>query len=398
MSDASSPSPPQPTAQAFAAYSGPPLDTIRSIVASQFQVKDAFLDPNEIPTILVTSEPPKEKFKIVLDQLATHGLLAALRVSADALVLKVFQKPQARKPRRRLNLGLFVATVATVTFSGYVLWTGWLIGNSTLQAQFDDLLAPGANPFIEAAAFTIGLLAIIGLHEFGHKAAANHHKMDSTLPFFIPGPPPFGTFGALISLRSPPRNRDHLFDLGISGPAVGFVVTIVITVLRIIWGVSLSQPKLDQLSVLFANCGAPCNSPSTWPYKPLILGLICGASSSCSNPNFVLNQQLSSAAQIGVLLTFLNIVPAWQLDGGHISRAVFGPSGHRIATFAGLILLLLSGFWAFALLVLLMMAFSRRGFAGVEPLDDVSPVSNSRKILYILGIAMLVLTFANSPL
>jgi hypothetical protein len=45
-----------------------------------------------------------------------------------------------------------------------------------------------------------------------------------------------------------------------------------------------------------------------------------------------------------------------------------------------------------------MMAFSRRGFAGVEPLDDVSPVSNSRKILYILGIAMLVLTFANSPL
>jgi hypothetical protein len=61
-------------------------------------------------------------------------------------------------------------------------------------------------------------------------------------------------------------------------------------------------------------------------------------------------------------------------------------------------LLLLSGFWAFALLVLVMMAFSRRGFAGVEPLDDVSPVSNSRKILYVLGVAMLVLTFANSPL
>src|SRR5207247_636181 len=205
MRDASSTPPLQPTVQtAFAAYSGPPLDTVRSIVASQFQVRDAFLDPNGIPTILVGSEPPKEKFKIVLDQLATHGVLAALRASADALVLKVFQKPQARKSRWRLNLGLFLATVATVSFSGYVLWTGWLIGDSSLQAQFDDLLAPGANPFIEAAAFTIGLLAIIGLNEFGHNAAANHHKMDSTLPLFITGPHPFGTFGARISLISAP--------------------------------------------------------------------------------------------------------------------------------------------------------------------------------------------------
>src|SRR2546426_12523398 len=96
MSDASSTPPPQPTVQtAFAAYSGPPLDTVRSIVASQFQVRDAFLDPNGIQTILVASELPKEKFKIVLDQLATHGVLAALRASEDAMVLKVFQ---SRRP------------------------------------------------------------------------------------------------------------------------------------------------------------------------------------------------------------------------------------------------------------------------------------------------------------
>jgi len=115
-------------------------------------------------------------------------------------------------------------------------------------------------------------------------------------------------------------------------------------------------------------------------------------------PNVVFDQQLFFAAQIGALLTFLNIVPAWQLDGGHISRAVFGPSGHRIATIVGLMILIFSGFWAFALLVLVMMGFSRRGFAGVEPLDDVSPVSRTRKALYLIGIAMLVLTFASSPL
>jgi len=46
---------------------------------------------------------------------------------------------------------------------------------------------------------------------------------------------------------------------------------------------------------------------------------------------------------------------------------------------------------------LAFMFFSRRGFAGVEPLDDISPVSNSRKLLYIFAIVMLILTFAYSP-
>src|SRR5207245_9032112 len=105
------------------------------------------------------------------------------------------------------------------------------------------------------------------------------------------------------------------------------------------------------------------------------------------NPNVLLEPQLVNAAQVGALLTFLNIVPAWQLDGGHISRAVFGPDGHRIATYVGLGILLLAGFWPFALLVIVMMGFSGRGVRGVEPLDDVSPVSNYRKILYLPGAA-----------
>lgn len=399
MSDASStPAPQSPQSHpAFAAYSGPPLDLIKRVVESEFQVKDAFLDPNGIPTFLVSNEPSKMKFTKLLDQLMEQGLVAALRRTSNGLLIKVFQKPPVHRPRRTLNLILFIATVATVSLAGYILWTGWLIGNPDLSTQFNDLLAPGASPVVEAAAFSSALLAIIGLHEFGHKASANYHKMDSTLPFFIPGPPPIGTFGALISLRSPPRNRDHLFDLGLSGPAVGFIVTIVVTILSIAWGVSLSPTKLDQFNALLANCGSACNSPG-WPSQPLILELICSASASCTNPNFVLNGQLLFAAQIGALLTFLNIVPAWQLDGGHVSRAVYGPVGHRITSYIGLALLLIAGFWPFALLILVMMGLSGRGFAGVEPLDDVSPLSNSRKIAYLFGILMLVLTFAYSPL
>ncbi|MBO0888845.1 site-2 protease family protein, partial [Candidatus Bathyarchaeota archaeon] len=366
-------------------FAGPSLDSLKTLVASEFHVQDAFLDPNGLPTIVVSAEPPKRKFEKLLDQLAEQGLVAALRSAPSLLIIKVFQKPKLRPSRRKVNLAMFLATVFTVSVAGYFLWT-YSLGDPVLSSQFDNILAPGASPLVEAAAFTIGLLAIIGLHEFGHKATANIHKMDSTLPYFIPGPPPIGTFGALISLRSPPRNRDHLFDLGLSGPVVGFIVTIVVTALSIAWGVSLSQPRLDEINALIANCGAACTA-MPWPNTPLILTLVCQASSNCISPNFSPNQQLSSAAQIGALLTFLNIVPAWQLDGGHISRAVYGPAGHRVSSYIGLGLLLLAGYWPFAFLIFIMMGISGRGLAGVEPLDDVSPLSNSRRVAYLVGIA-----------
>jgi len=402
MSDASSPPPPQPTVQqTFAAYSGPPLDTIRSIVSTQFQVRDAFLDPNGVPTFLVDADATKDKFMHLVEQLRPEGLIAAIRGTADTLTIKVFQKPQVKQSRRTINLGLFLATVVSVTVAGYFLWTGGL-GPQTLQAQYNEIILPGASPYLEAGVFAAGLLAIIGLHEFGHKAATVVHGLEASFPYFIPGPPPIGTFGALISLKGPPTNRDQLFDLGLSGPVVGFIVTMVVGTISMLFGPALTPAKLSQLTTWDSTCSTylqvtSCFSNVSFPAQPLILVLLSNLTGFI-NPNVIYDQQLFFAAQIGALLTFLNIVPAWQLDGGHISRAVFGPGGHRIATVIGLGLLLISGFWAFAILVLVMMSFTRRGFAGVEPLDDVSPVSNSRKILYLVGIAMLVLTFARSPI
>jgi len=384
--------PPQPATEPnFAPYTGPSLETVKSIVASQFQVKDAFLDPYGIPTILVSAEPTREKFRNVVEQLRTQNLLGAIRATGDTLTIKVFQRPQIKPSRRTINLALFIATVVSVTVAGYLLWTGAFGG--PLYQQLNQIISPGANAYVEAGAFAAGLMAIIGLHEFGHKAATRHHHLDATLPYFIPGPPPIGTFGALIALKGPPANRDQLFDLGLSGPVVGFLVTIVVTMLAMFFGSPLTQTKVDQLNAW----SAACNCPGGFPASPLLLVLL-GNLQAYINPNVLLEPQLVNAAQVGALLTFLNIVPAWQLDGGHISRAVFGPDGHRIATYVGLGILLLAGFWPFALLVIVMMGFSGRGVRGVEPLDDVSPVSNSRKILYLLGVAMLVLTFAYLPI
>ena len=374
------------------------------MVASEFQVKDAFLDPYGIPTVQVTREPAKEKFQRLLDQLRQQGLIAAIRGTTEGLTIKVFQKPQVRPSRKTINLGLFLATVVTVFIAGYYLWTAGLFGSQVLQQTLIAIIDPLANPYLKAGLFAGGLLSIIGLHEFGHKAAARHHKMDATLPYFVPGPPPIGTFGALISLKSPPANRDQLFDLGLSGPVVGFVVTIAVAALSVLIGIVPSVGQLNQLDAWNTTCAAQLGTQSCLSSidfsllgrQPLIL-IIVSQATGAIRPGVFFDSQLFFAAQIGALLTFLNIVPAWQLDGGHISRAVFGAGGHRVASVIGLALLFIAGYYPFGILVLAFMFFSRRGFAGVEPLDDISPVSNSRKLLYVLGLVMLVLTFAISP-
>ncbi len=374
---------PQPASQTtFTIYTGPPLDTIRSIVASQFHVKDAFLDPYGVPTVQIVAEPVKSKFKALLGQLAEHHLVGAIRGTGDTLTVRVFQKPAIRPPRRIINLVLFIATVVSVFAAGYYIWD-----------FFGPVISPGANPYAKGGEFAVGLMAIIGLHEFGHQYAARHHKLDATLPYFIPGPPqiiPFGTLGAVISLREPPANRDQLFDLGLSGPVVGFLVTIVVGVLAVALGLPVTS---NQLQVLESKGATNLNSPLLF----VLLGVLRDFLRPDVAPNVVLISQFSQAAYIGALLTFLNIIPAWQLDGGHISRATFGQEGHKIATIVGVLALFVTGYPTFAVLLLIFMWFSGRGITGVQPLDDISPISNSRKVLYILALIMLALTFSIGP-
>jgi membrane-associated protease RseP (regulator of RpoE activity) len=107
--------------------------------------------------------------------------------------------------------------------------------------------------------------------------------------------------------------------------------------------------------------------------------------------------QIAFAAEVGALITFLNILPVWQLDGGHIARAAFGDKGHKLIALLGFGVLFLAGYWGFALLLVFFMLISyRRGsvlLEGVAPLDDVSPLSNSRKALLALAVVMLVSCF-----
>jgi membrane-associated protease RseP (regulator of RpoE activity) len=172
---------------------------------------------------------------------------------------------------------------------------------------------------VHAAQFTAALLAILLAHEFGHFIAARVHKVDASLPYFIPLPlvSPFGTMGAVIRMRSDIPTRRALLDIGASGPLAGLALAIPLYA----WGVAHSQVvALDSLA------------------GGIRLGdsLLLHALDRVFGPSVpegmdVLLSPVAFAGWGGMLVTMINLLPISQLDGGHVAYALFGPRQNRIA-------------------------------------------------------------------
>jgi len=362
----------------------PSFPELKALISSKFNVLDAYIDEKGIPNFIISPEITKENFKKASKEFMKLNLMPFLRKEENRYVIKILLKPFERKGKSNLlNLILLNATLGTIFLAGYYSF----INTPILK----EILMKGENAFFQAALFTISLFAIIGLHESGHILACKIHGLTFSLPYFIPGPPPFGTFGAIVSLKSPPTNKDELFDIGLAGPLAGFIATILIAILSFQLGFLVPEAEVaiwEQQKLV---------QRMDWPKSPLLFEILLPLIRQIPQGFRLVLTQIEFAAWVGALLTFLNILPIWQLDGGHVARAIFGASGHKIASLIGLIILIFSGYWFFALFLLVWMFGSGRGVVGAEPLDDVSPLSNSRKILYILSIVMLILCFIAFP-
>ena len=385
------------TAQPSTASSGGPafpidLGSIRNMIEYRFTLLDAYIDVNGLPTFIVVREPMKKKFLELLRDLANHNLMAKIRSVSGKLVISVFPKPNIGKPRNQINLALFLATIGTVLVFAYTtMFSVSVFGHvlSSVDPRLTAVLFGNSNLTLQIVILAAGIVGIAGLHELGHVVAARHNKMDSTLPYFIPIPPPFpfGTFGAIINLRAPPINRDQLFDLGISGPFAGFLATVGVAILMILTAPIITE---QQAAPLLA---AKLLQTTSWPYVPLLFELLdLIVIRTVPNGGVLVYSQLEIAAEFGALITFLNLLPIWQLDGGHISRAVFGEKGHKVAALVAFTVVLLAGYWGFAILLVAFMFLSRRPLEGLEPLDDISTLSKARKTLFALSLLMLILS------
>ncbi|WP_175060390.1 site-2 protease family protein [Thermococcus sp. 2319x1] len=318
-------------------------------------------------------------FERVLKELEKLGYWAALKKREGKVVLFVFPAQQVKEENPLIGIGLFIATVLSTLFAGY-----WL--SSSYIAFLDQYNLPGIrNIYLNALAFSISVLAILGTHEMGHKIAATLHGVKSTFPYFIPFPNILGTLGAVIRVKSPIPTRNAAIDLGSSGPIAGFIVAIPVLLI----GLRLS-PTLP-ISAAQMEGGIAFG-------QSLIMLLLERYIFRVPGDYVIYLHPVAIAGWVGILVTFLNLIPAAQLDGGHIARAFLGEKLHSILTFGlGLAMIGLSVLWAgwliWGFIILLM---GRIGNPGA--LDEVSPVSPKRIVLALIVLAIFILSATPVPI
>ncbi len=215
--------------------------------------------------------------------------------------------------------------------------------------------------------------------------------MRCTPPYFLPAPFPIaGTFGAFIKIKSQFLSKRALFDVGIAGPLAGFVL-----VLPALWiGISMST--------LVPKTPYPHGQPVFG--EPLILrflgALLLGYS---PDRHDIIAHPIAMAAWVGLLATSLNLLPIWQLDGGHIAYAVLGRSLHQklsIVSVVGLIMISFLG-WptpSYLLLgVLLLFMGARMRFYHPPTMLDEAKLGSARLLLALVALLILTLSFIPVP-
>lgn len=347
--------------------SEPTQEQVISIVSSMFDVRDVTVSLDRME-FEISDLDFKEKFVTLAQRLELMHLVCFVRKSQGRLFIQISKFPyekKARLSRAWIQRILFGVVVAFVMIDGFYRTLG-----------VNSLVYIG-EPLDFAALYTLSLVGILGVHEAGHIVAAKWHKVRTSWPYFIPGVPVLGlpTFGALIQSRGLTVNRDILFDIAIAGPLAGLVIAIIVS----FYG-AYTSPILDPAVVE--------KMPSVEKLNDSILMTVALATYGKAGPNVeVLMSPVLFAAWLGFLITFLNLLPAWQLDGGHMSRTVFGQKIHRFSTYGSVAVLFLLRYEMMAIFILL---FSMRNMSAT-PLDDVSPLSKNRKLVYIAVIAIAVL-------
>lgn len=345
------------------------------------------------------------------DQLAASlqplGLTPLFRLEDGQHIIMIEKSaPTPKTSRPLINLIMFILTLISVIASG-ALTNIETLPSDPFQAVL--LILKTGWPF------AVSLLAILGTHEFGHYLAGRAHGSKVTLPFFIPLPfSAFGTMGAFINMKEAPKNKRVLMDIAVAGPIAGYVVSLVVIMI----GLSLS--KLDRIpTILSAGQGFQVegNSLTYLFLKYLRFGQLLPQPLSYGDTApwlywvkyfftahpfplgglDVMIHPVAWAGWAGLLVTSLNLIPAGQLDGGHIFYLLFGKKKAArllpfiIAALAGLGFLW-SGWWLWAGIIFLF------GRVYAEPRDQITELDRPRKILGIITLIIFLVTFTTVPI
>lgn len=291
-----------------------------------------------------------------------------------------------RPVRTRRFVILFLCTVLTTLTAGAVSPL-----NNTPFALYYLVTHPVL--LLEGIPYAFSLLAILMAHEMGHYVMSRYHGVATSLPYFLPAPLFFGTFGAVIVSRSPYPNRRAIMDIGAAGPIAGFLVALPITAI----GISLSTVvDMSTVETTYVTMGEPLVLQAL---TYLILGPLPEGFDVMIHP-------MAFAGWFGFLITMLNLMPISQLDGGHILYAFLGrsPGAQRLqrAIMAGCFIVMVylgmrfMGWYVWTGLLMIMSILFR--FRHPPSMDDITPLDPKRRIIGVIAVIILIVTFIPVPL
>jgi membrane-associated protease RseP (regulator of RpoE activity) len=281
---------------------------------------------------------------------------------------------------------LLALTILTTTMVGMRYMVNFQQGRFPLASDADVFpfrwVYENLSHFGLGLPFSITILTILLTHEFGHYFACRSYGVRATLPYLLPAPSLSGTAGAVIRLKSRVTSRTALVAIGVIGPIAGFIVATISTIIGLALSrqVSVEPQKLVDFQspllfkILFAAFGSSfhirLDAPLLW--HPILI-----------------------ASWIGLLITSINLLPAGQLDGGHILYAL-SPRVHRIATYVVIAMLFVLGikYWLGWLIWALLLCVPGMRHPSVK---ETAPLARRLFLLVPVSIAILILTATPQP-
>ncbi len=346
------------------------VESIRTVVAKHFDVYAVIVTPLAL-TFQVRVPPTgvDAPFDGLRQELVPKDYIPTVTQEKGETLVHVQRRPKVRFAGVQVNVALLLLTVLTIVlFGGAWNWADYS-GKPILSAE---------SIGYGAVFFSLPLFAILGCHEMGHYVVAKRYHVRASLPFFLPSVPPLGTLGAFISMRDPIPNRRALLDIGVSGPLVGFAIAIPVTLA----GLALSTAS----TALPPNAVGEAIRPSIlFSFLSLFFPL----------PSSFSLHPLAFAGWVGLFVTAINLLPAGQLDGGHVARALLGRRQFYVSWAAVLLLFGMSifypGWFIFGFLILML------GVRHPPPLNDLTRLDPARKLVGIVAVAILIVTFVPQP-
>ncbi len=285
-----------------------------------------------------------------------------------------------------ISLILFAVTIISTLAAGVDFSLAYARGQ---MPSFDDffhvyfLALRDPHVLLAGLPFAITLMGILLAHELGHYFTCRYYEMTASYPYFIPFPSLFGTMGAFIRIRSAITNRKALFDVGLSGPVVGFLFTVPALAFAIAH------------SKIVPGVAAATNSQIAFG-EPMLMRMLMAILRPHVLAQDLLLHPVGRAAWIGLFVTSLNLLPASQLDGGHIVYAL----ANRIHKRATLIVAAALGLLAFQWLgwivwAVLLLAI---GYRHPPLIDRYEPLDRKRFVWAAVGLSIFVLSFMPVPI